>query len=559
MDDTSYVYEYCLGGAHRPPKCIAQTPVFEPGRFLRSVKWSPDGMALAAVSESGALDIYDMSPAVAAYCGGLESGAIGAPALSVPHASTPLALAWYPHMRRDAPETCCVVESVRDHPIQLRDSVSGYVRATYTARDDSDVLMAASALEFVDGGRFVAGVANSLALFDLLRPGLPLALDRLEVGRREGVRGLVSCVAGRGGLVACATFAGHLGLRAGGDLGPVAAWRVPVEYAGAGVVDLRWSSDFLLWAAQRRGRFVVAWDIRDLRSPVMTVERPAGNQRMAIDFDPSGSHLVAGTVDGELLFSDTRTGERLLVDDRVAPSEMTRLSQFMADCMSVGALRGFAHFSVHIRSREEIILRIHPPSDTLPISSLTISEHVDKVQATEESRGLFQRTSGMEMAPDLSDYALELDTGVNFLVAGYPRYKCPYVWLRTDHQRLVVPAEEGQDVEKDVPLRLESIDCWRLYDIRPWDVMVEVICTAVVPPPENPFAVDYAYFERITREERVVLTGALLEFLRRVYLRHYFFSDVVMADIRCLQKLHFRDINVLREYQQSIVFRDQSS
>ncbi|KAJ2378755.1 hypothetical protein H4S02_007279 [Coemansia sp. RSA 2611] len=491
MDDTSYVYEYCLGGAHRPPKCIAQTPVFEPGRFLRSVKWSPDGMALAAVSESGALDIYDMSPAVTAFCGGLESSTIGAPALSVPHASTPLALAWYPHMRRDAPETCCVVESVRDHPIQLRDSVSGYVRATYTARDDSDVLMAASALEFVDGGRFVAGVANSLALFDVLRPGLPLALDRLEVGRREGVRGLVSCVAGRGGLVACATFAGHLGLRAGGDLGPVAAWRVPVEYAGAGVVDLRWSSDFLLWAAQRRGRFVVAWDIRDLRSPVMTVERPAGNQRMAIDFDPSGSHLVAGTVDGELLFSDTRTGERHLVDvaDDVVPARM----------------------------------------------------------------------SGMEMAPDLSDYALELDTGVNFLVAGYPRYKCPYVWLRTDHQRLVVPAEEGQDVEKDVPLRLESIDCWRLYDIRPWDVMVEVICTAVVPPPENPFAVDYAYFERITREERVVLTGALLEFLRRVYLRHYFFSDVVMADIRCLQKLHFRDINVLREYQQSIVFRDQSS
>ncbi|KAJ2732272.1 hypothetical protein IW152_003947, partial [Coemansia sp. BCRC 34962] len=178
---------------------------------------------------------------------------------------------------------------------------------------------------------------------------------------------------------------------------------------------------------------------------------------------------------------------------------------------------GFAHFSVHIRSREEIILRIHPPSTTtMPISSLTISEHVDKVQATEESRVLFQRVSGMERAPDLSDYALERDTGVNFLVAGYPRYKCPYVWLRTDHQRLIIPAEEGQDVEKDVPLKLESIDCWRLYDIRPWDVMVEVICTAVVPPPENPFAVDYTYFDKITIEERVVLTGALLEFLRRV-------------------------------------------
>ncbi|KAJ2057210.1 hypothetical protein GGI01_003050 [Coemansia sp. RSA 376] len=169
--------------------------------------------------------------------------------------------------------------------------------------------------------------------------------------------------------------------------------------------------------------------------------------------------------------------------------------------------------------------------------------------------------SGMEMAPDLSDYALERDTeGVNFLVAGYPRYKCPYVWLRTDHQRLIIVADdEGKPVEKDVPLRLESIDCWRLYDIRPWDVMVEVICTAMAPPPENPFAVDYAYFDRITVEERVVVTGAVLEFLRRVYLRHYFFSDIVMADIKKLQKLHFRDINTLREYQQSIVFREQTT
>ncbi|KAJ2825312.1 hypothetical protein GGI24_003195 [Coemansia furcata] len=242
---------------------------------------------------------------------------------------------------------------------------------------------------------------------------------------------------------------------------------------------------------------------------------------------------------------------------------MTRLSQFMADCMSVGALRGFTHFSVHIRSREEIILRIHrntTHSDLMPISSLTISEHAERLQATEETRSLMARPSPMALPPDLSDDALEGDaTGVNFLVAGYPRYKCPYVWLRTDHDSLIVPSEEGL-VERDVPLRLESIDCWRLYDIRPWDVMVEVICTAMAPhPPENPFAVDYGYFEKIPVEERVVATGAVLEFLRRVYLRHYFFSDVVMADIRRLQKIHFRDINALREYQQMIVFREQTA
>ncbi|KAI7823944.1 hypothetical protein BX661DRAFT_172567 [Kickxella alabastrina] len=243
---------------------------------------------------------------------------------------------------------------------------------------------------------------------------------------------------------------------------------------------------------------------------------------------------------------------------------MTRLSQFMADCMSVGALRGFQYFSVHIRSREEILLRVFraaaPTTDQTPISSSTIYDSIDRIQATEESKHIIAAARDtMDMPADLSDQALEADTqGINFLIAGYPRYKCPYVWLRTDHQELIAVAE-NQDLEKDVPLRLESIDCWRQFDIRPWDVLVEVICTALKPPPENPFAIEYAYFDQITVEERVVSTGAMLEFLRRVYLRHYFFSDIVLADIKRLQHLHFRDINTLREFQQSSVFREGAS
>ncbi|KAJ1851611.1 hypothetical protein LPJ73_003001, partial [Coemansia sp. RSA 2703] len=248
---------------------------------------------------------------------------------------------------------------------------------------------------------------------------------------------------------------------------------------------------------------------------------------------------------------------------------MTRLSQFMADCMSVGALRGFQHFSLNIRSREEIVLRVHrsstpsqPSSDVkpTPITSTTIHDHVDRLQATDESKVLMTSTHKGDIAlpRDLSDHALEHDLeGINFLIAGYPRYKCPYVWLRTDHQSLIA-LPENHPLEKDVPLRLESIDCWRQFDIRPWDVLVEVICTALSPQPENPFAIDYSYFENVTVEERVVSTGAMLEFLRRVYLRHYFFSDIVLADIKALQKRHFHDINVLREFQMNSVLRDSA-
>ncbi|KAJ2703455.1 hypothetical protein FB645_003895 [Coemansia sp. IMI 203386] len=353
----------------------------------------------------------------------------------------------------------------------------------------------------------------------------------------------------------------------------------------------------------------------------------SSSQRMRFDFDQSGRHLVAGEYDGSVSVHDTwnmdnnatsgyfgahkdmvpgvcahpyysllatASGQRHFeqpnsdsdnegssngavspdnslkiwsvsasyAQGRVQPTEMTRLSQFMADCMSVGALR---HFSVYIRSREEIVLRVYrsrkPATEELPISSITIYDHVDRIQATEESKTTIAgaRTSTMELPLDLSDRALETDTlGVNFLIAGYPRYKCPYVWLRTDHQQLIATAE-NQSLEKDIPLRLESIDCWRQFDIRPWDVLVEVICTALSPQPENPFAIDYEYFEKITIEERVVSTGAILEFLRRVYLRHYFFSDVVLADIKKLQHQHFRDINTLREFQQNTVFRDAVS
>ncbi|KAJ2780409.1 hypothetical protein GGI15_003546 [Coemansia interrupta] len=217
--------------------------------------------------------------------------------------------------------------------------------------------------------------------------------------------------------------------------------------------------------------------------------------------------------------------------------------------------------------REEIVLRVHrsstPNQQTsdpklVPITSTTIHEHVDRLQATDESKMLMTSTHAADIAlpRDLSDLSLEYDVeGINFLIAGYPRYKCPYVWLRTDHQSLIA-LPENHPLEKDVPLRLESIDCWRQFDIRPWDVLVEVICTALSPQPENPFAIDYSYFENVTVEERVVSTGAMLEFLRRVYLRHYFFSDIVLADIKALQKRHFRDINVLREFQTSSVLRD---
>jgi len=43
---------------------------------------------------------------------------------------------WYPHMNAAYPETCCMVGTSRDNPIQLWDSVTGLLRCTYRAFDD---------------------------------------------------------------------------------------------------------------------------------------------------------------------------------------------------------------------------------------------------------------------------------------------------------------------------------------------------------------------------------------------------------------------------------------
>ena len=47
-----------------------------------------------------------------------------------------------------------------------------------------------------------------------------------------------------------------------------------------------------------------------------------------------------------------------------------------------------------------------------------------------------------------------------FLVAGYSRYSCPYVWVRSNHRRLMKMSGAG-DGEKDNPLRLKSTLRWK--------------------------------------------------------------------------------------------------
>ncbi|ORX68512.1 TPR-like protein [Linderina pennispora] len=104
----------------------------EDGNFYKSVKWSPDGTSLAAHAEDNALHIYNV-------CDIVDSIAQGSPA-AIPHAERFIDFSWYPYMHHATPSTCCLVESTRDHPLHLRDTNYGSVRAHYAAYDSKELL-----------------------------------------------------------------------------------------------------------------------------------------------------------------------------------------------------------------------------------------------------------------------------------------------------------------------------------------------------------------------------------------------------------------------------------
>ncbi|KAF9348088.1 hypothetical protein BGX26_000466, partial [Mortierella sp. AD094] len=75
--------------------------------------------------------------------------------------------------------------------------------------------------------------------------------------------------------------------------------------------------------------------------------------------------------------------------------------------------------------------------------------------------------------------------------------------------------------------------------IRLWDIMAEIITLTLSPSPVNPFRINHAYFEALPLEECVIATGAMTDFLQRVYMKDTPYTDAVYMDIKHLQRMHF--------------------
>eukprot|EP00128_Syssomonas_multiformis_P005907 Colp12_sorted_trinity150504_noHs@14996 len=236
-----------------------------------------------------------------------------------------------------------------------------------------------------------------------------------------------------------------------------------------------------------------------------------------------------------------------------------KLTEFLNDCCKYGSLQGFKFFDFYIRGREELLITIrnelntgsNTPMRTPSASPWTSMSDLPKSQRTLMlSVGTQRRLSGFghmniglpPASPSEHEHTVRTDTHTMFLVAGYQRYGCPYVWLRSNHERLI-KSNSSAPIAKDNPLKMKSTSDWATKDIRFWDVIAELVQLSVHPPPRNPFAVDFNHFADLAPVERLLATAALIAFLETVVRESSLsFKKRVQSDLEKLYLLHFDEL-----------------
>ena len=138
------------------------------------------------------------------------------------------------------------------------------------------------------------------------------------------------------------------------------------------------------------------------------------------------------------------------------------------------------------------------------------------------------------------------------------RYNCPYVWVRTNHERLIrleslqhngskedPKATADADAKaKDSPLKLKTTSAWANKVVKVWDVIAEVVEVCCQPSPSNPLAVDHSYFASLEGLDRVLESSAMIYFLQRVLdSGSHPYDDKVAKDLRLLGQSHFESVH----------------
>ncbi|XP_065840493.1 uncharacterized protein [Oscarella lobularis] len=249
----------------------------------------------------------------------------------------------------------------------------------------------------------------------------------------------------------------------------------------------------------------------------------------------------------------------------MSANDKKKLQLFLAETFRLGCVKGFKYFVSYMRGREELICKIvnEPrslitPSST-PGGSLSGSFETSGIELPRNQQSFMishrsqRRLSGYGFIdvglPPASPSDREIDSTDDdltmFLIAGYSRYNCPYVWVRSNHERLVRLSGETPSA-KDNPLKLDSTSRWSEEDIKIWDIVAELVSICTMPAPKNPFAVDIEYFQSLPLAESVLATGAMANFLRTVLAhKEHFYDAKMFEDLTMVTQKHFQDFSAL--------------
>mmetsp|Transcript_23956 Transcript_23956/g.66542 ORF Transcript_23956/g.66542 Transcript_23956/m.66542 type:complete len:244 (-) Transcript_23956:186-917(-) len=202
------------------------------------------------------------------------------------------------------------------------------------------------------------------------------------------------------------------------------------------------------------------------------------------------------------------------------------LEEFYKDCLRFGSLRCFAHFSLYLKGREELLVTVYhgatspgasPPFGMVGVGANTLPP------ASPATR---------EMGSDIPGETM-------FLVGAYARYDWPYVWLRSSLRRL------RTSEERDLPLDLPSTQKWNKGEKKVWDIVEELVVMNVFPSPHNPFEINFSALESMPPLERALQAGALSSFLRILYTKECQWKRYIEDDLFRLINLHLADMTVV--------------
>ncbi|KAJ3141706.1 hypothetical protein HDU90_006049 [Geranomyces variabilis] len=213
----------------------------------------------------------------------------------------------------------------------------------------------------------------------------------------------------------------------------------------------------------------------------------------------------------------------------------------LADLLTIGSLRGFKHFEVTSRGREELILRVR---NAVEANTPPFANSVSIAASCSHGDGQL-RPGNAKSVRSITDEELYQDTNfTSFLIAAYARYGCPLVWPRSPRSRL---REHHPADDPTMPLQLSITADWFKRDITLFDVLEYVLkATLPIGAARSPFAVDMTCFSTLPPEEAIVRAGAMIHFLLRAKRRSQSLpTEEVNRDIARLINISYVEMNAV--------------